>query len=102
MWIVAFDTYALLAEITDQLKYAQAMAYKAVVVQVRALCVALLLVRYTCVGADCCQIMVLSAAEKRTPFLGVLYDELFRQSIEDLSGKLGSGSVCVAGLCIAN
>ena len=46
--------------------------------------------------ACCChfsallQIAALAVDEERLPILGVLYDELFRQYMEELSGKLGN------------
>ena len=57
-WLVAFDAYAAIAacENVKQLRYDEAMRHRAVVVEVAAL----------------------AHAEKRTPFLAVLYDELAR------------------------
>ena len=54
--MIAFDRYAVAAAVTKQMDYKVAMRHKEVVLEVAAL----------------------SFADRRRPFLGVLYDEIVR------------------------
>ena len=67
-WQLAWDRYALAAQVTGQLSFAGAMKHKLVV----------------------CEIAANAVAEGRMPLLGVLFDEEARKEWEDLSGKLGA------------
>ena len=75
MWLVAWDRYALMASMTNQMTYAQAMAHKCVVTEV---CPQAFLECITQSFTNLCEVACLAVQEGRRSLMGVLYDEIAR------------------------